>query len=99
MIVLMKTRTAVNLPPKPTDAVESAPGFSRRRLGGCDMPCNCVYCPVCGGSGSVWFSFGGKFLGNRRSDDLDTIESCEFCDNGVVEFCGECLDAMSEDEY
>ena len=47
----------------------------------------------------MWFSFGGKFLGNRRSDDLDTIESCEFCDNGVVEFCGECLDAMSEDEY
>ena len=63
------------------------------------MPCNCVYCPVCGGSGSVWFSVSDEYLGSSRRDDLDTMGNCDFCDNGIVEVCGECLDAMSEDEY
>lgn len=54
--------------------------------------CRCVSCPECRGSGHVWFAFGGrKYLGSRRCDDLDEMETCEECSgSGVTEVCGKC---------
>ena len=53
-------------------------------------PCKCVSCSSCGGTGSVWFTFDGKYLGNHRSDDLDELERCEECHAGIVELCARC---------
>ena len=59
------------------------------------MACTCVSCGMCGGSGTVWFDLGGKYLGNHRCDDLDVFESCEECGGrGTVEICDECQDAL-----
>ena len=45
-----------------------------------DKKCTCVSCPDCEGTGSVWFTFGHKeYLGQRRCDDLDELETCEEC--------------------
>ncbi len=30
------------------------------------MACTCVPCGECDGTGSVWWSFSGKYLGNSR---------------------------------
>lgn len=30
-------------------------------------PCRCVGCSACGGSGTVWFSFSGRYLGNSST--------------------------------
>ncbi len=55
------------------------------------QPCECVRCPDCKGTGNVWFSFGGKrYLGAHRSDDLDEMETCENCSNGILETCDRC---------
>ena len=55
--------------------------------------CKCVPCGSCGGIGNVWFTFDGKYLGNRRSDDMDELEWCEDCDgSGIAEECDYCLD-------
>jgi hypothetical protein len=55
------------------------------------MTCKCVVCPECEGSGNVWRSFSGKYLGNHRCDDLDELETCEECrGSGVAEICDEC---------
>lgn len=61
-------------------------------------PCRCVTCGDCGGSGNVWFSFGGEYLGNRRCDDLDSMEPCEDCGgSGIVETCDRCQLLMEMD--
>ena len=62
------------------------------------MPCKCVRCAECGGSGTVWRSFSGKYLGNHRCDDMDEMDQCDMRDGtGLTETCDECL-AMEEEE-
>jgi hypothetical protein len=61
--------------------------------------CKCVSCGECGGSGTVWRSFSGKYLGNNRCDDLDDLEQCEDCGgSGLTEMCDECRDKMQEEQ-
>ena len=56
--------------------------------------CTCVRCDDCGGSGSVWLDFRGRYLGNQRCDDLDELEYCDNCGGtGIVEVCWFCRDA------
>lgn len=61
------------------------------------MTCTCVPCSVCGGTGSIWLDFNGRFLGSHRSDDLDEMDVCEDCGgSGIVETCDECLDTRDD---
>jgi len=54
---------------------------------------------MCDGTGNVWFTFDGQYLGNHRSDDLDELERCEDCDGtGISEECDRCLDARADEE-
>jgi hypothetical protein len=63
------------------------------------MKCECITCPECGGSGDVWRSFSGEYLGNHRCDDLDELETCELCGGeGVTYFCHYCRERMEEGE-
>ena len=60
--------------------------------------CECVSCSACGGTGTVWFSLSGRYLGNKRCDDLDTLEHCEECGgSGIIETCTRCQ-LLEEDE-
>lgn len=60
--------------------------------------CECVRCDACAGSGLVWFSIGGKYIGQNHCDDTDTSESCEECDgSGISEVCYICSDIEYED--
>lgn len=54
--------------------------------------CQCVACSECEGRGTVWFTFGHQtYLGPRRCDDLDEMESCEECGgSGVTDICSGC---------
>ena len=54
------------------------------------MACKCVPCSECRGTGTVWYSFSGRYLGNIHGDDLDTLEICEECEDGIIEICDEC---------
>lgn len=65
------------------------------------QPCKCVSCPECNGTGSIWVNLHGRYLGNRRCDDLDSPEPCEECRGGVVEVCERCqeIEELSDDEY
>lgn len=61
--------------------------------------CTCVSCPECQGSGSVWRSFRGTYLGNNRCDDLDELETCPECNGrGLSEMCDYCREMEEEDE-
>jgi len=63
------------------------------------MTCKCVPCSSCNGSGHVWYSFSGEYLGNSRCDDLDDLESCDDCGgSGIAEECDECLEYWREEE-
>ena len=63
------------------------------------MACKCVSCPECGGTGNVWVSFNGKYLGKCRCDDFDELEMCEECNGtGIIEMCDECMMAKEEAE-
>lgn len=54
-------------------------------------PCRCVRCAECGGSGNVWISMDGKYVGKHRSDDLDDMEPCDECGgSGITETCERC---------
>jgi hypothetical protein len=64
--------------------------------------CECVKCKECGGTGYVWYSFSGKYMGNHRCDDLDQMECCDECGGeGTTDLCDECRDekANEEDKY
>jgi hypothetical protein len=62
------------------------------------MACECVSCGSCRGTGSIWVDFKGRYLGNRRSDDLDELEPCEDCGgSGTSETCYECQESMYDD--
>lgn len=59
--------------------------------------CDCTPCSFCNGSGVTWFAVGGQYLGNRRCDDLDTMETCEECGGSGVEMkCGPCMDWQAD---
>ena len=63
------------------------------------MACECVSCPDCGGSGTIWFDLAGRYLGNHRCDDLDVLETCEECGgSGVSEVCYECQEAWESED-
>ena len=66
--------------------------------GGADkMTCTCIPCSECDGTGTVWYSFSGEYLGKHRCDDLDELETCSECHgSGISELCDEC--AEREDE-
>jgi hypothetical protein len=63
------------------------------------MACSCISCKECNGTGNVWRSFSGEYLGSNRSDDLDKMEACSRCDEGVVEFCQECIDSFEDEKH
>ena len=61
------------------------------------LPCACVSCDECRGTGHVWFTFGGhgvgRYLGASRQDDLDEMETCFGCDgSGLLELCDRCAE-------
>ena len=59
--------------------------------------CTCVPCDECNGTGWVWRSFSGEYLGNSRCDDLDTLDVCPVCDGErIVEMCDHCKDLHRE---
>ena len=63
------------------------------------MACTCTKCPDCNGTGNIWVSFSGKYLGTNRCDDLDEMESCPTCGGeGITDYCQECCDAYREME-
>lgn len=56
------------------------------------MPCKCTPCSQCKGTGTVWVSFSGEYLGHSRCDDLDEMYECESCDGtGIDSYCDECI--------
>jgi hypothetical protein len=67
-----------------------------------EKQCTCVSCGACDGSGSVWYSFSGEYLGNSRCDDLDDLQTCDECNgSGLSEVCDLCQDWREEqmEEY
>ena len=63
------------------------------------MTCQCVQCDECNGSGSIWRSFSGKYLGRNHCDDLDDLETCEECQgSGITRVCDECQEFELEQE-
>lgn len=65
-----------------------------------DNDCACVVCAECNGSGNVWYSFDGEYLGKYRCDDLGQIDDCPWCDGSGIEYvCDECaMDEMEAEE-
>ena len=64
------------------------------------MTCTCISCDECGGSGSVWVSFAGKYLGRHRCDDLDDLQTCDSCGgSGLDEMCDECREKEEQAEF
>lgn len=63
------------------------------------MTCKCVVCEECNGTGSVWYSFDGHYLGKSRCDDMDELDTCIECHGmRVVETCEECLEIERNEE-
>ena len=64
------------------------------------MPCECVVCSECDGSGSIWISFSGKYMGKYRCDDFDEMDTCPECGGeGIVEVCDECREVLDPEEW
>lgn len=64
------------------------------------MACECQVCPECGGSGDIWISFDGEYMGRFRCDDLDELDVCPYCDGlGVWYQCDECAAEEYEDAF
>ena len=61
--------------------------------------CRCVQCGECGGSGIVWYSFTGEYLGNHRSDDLDDLDTCPECHGlGIDGLCSYCEELLHDED-
>ena len=61
------------------------------------MTCTCISCDECGGTGSIWVSMTGKYIGKYHCDDLDELETCYKCDgSGLFEMCDECREKEEE---
>ena len=59
--------------------------------------CTCKRCPECGGTGDVWISISGKYLGRFHCDDLDELDTCPDCEgSGIIEMCDSCMEAEEE---
>jgi len=57
--------------------------------------CTCQKCPECGGTGNIWISFSGKYLGRYRGDDLDELDICPECEgSGIISMCENCMDEL-----
>lgn len=55
--------------------------------------CTCIQCSACRGSGQIWFSCTGDYLGDNRCDDMDELEPCDFCNgSGVDDWCDYCYE-------
>jgi hypothetical protein len=52
--------------------------------------CECVPCPECRGSGTVYWLLGEYCGAGHPCDDLAEPESCEVCSNGILETCDRC---------
>jgi len=73
----------------------------RRLLDGVNDECTCTSCEGCGGTGHVWYSFSGEYLGNSRCDDMDELEVCDDCGgSGIFDVCDHCrvLEEMDGDK-
>jgi len=56
------------------------------------MGCSCTSCKECGGTGNIWISFAGTYMGKHRWDDLDEMDQCDQCDgSGITAICDYCL--------
>jgi hypothetical protein len=63
------------------------------------MACKCVSCRECHGSGHVWVTMGGQYLGSARSSDMDDMETCPECrGDGIEEVCDECEEAYWQEQ-
>lgn len=65
------------------------------------MNCKCIKCKTCNGTGYVWFTHDGRYLGRGRCDDMDELEHCDDCEGtGNESECDDCIDAreIEEDE-
>jgi len=62
-------------------------------------PCGCIPCSECEGSGTVWISFSGEYLGNNKCDDLDDLETCPACEGtGLSQICDSCREQYFEED-
>ena len=69
-------------------------------MGDQERKCTCVSCPECHGNRVVWFTFRHKeYLGLRRCDDLDELETCEECrGSGLADGpCDYCMEREEEE--
>jgi ssDNA-binding Zn-finger/Zn-ribbon topoisomerase 1 len=63
------------------------------------MKCECVFCPECNGTGNVWFNYHGKYLGKRRFDDMDELETCPNCNGkGIIQYCNHFINDYEKTE-
>lgn len=64
------------------------------------MDCKCIVCDECGGTGNIWVTHSGEYLGKSRQDDQDELDVCEeCCGTGIEIECDECRMAREEREY
>ena len=64
------------------------------------MSCSCIQCDECEGTGSIYVSFTGEYLGKNRCDDMDEMETCDECDgSGLEELCYECREKEEEEDF
>jgi ssDNA-binding Zn-finger/Zn-ribbon topoisomerase 1 len=64
------------------------------------MTCTCTPCDECNGSGVVYISADGRYLGRNRCDDMDDMQSCYQCDRtGIDMMCDECIALELEEEH
>jgi hypothetical protein len=57
------------------------------------QPCTCERCCMCEGTGGYYVDSRGRFQGVHRSDDMEDLETCEFCGgSGVTDECSRCMD-------
>lgn len=60
------------------------------------MPCSCIACDCCNGTGNIWVDMISG-LPTVHCDDLDELETCEECGgSGVAEVCDECRDLLDD---
>lgn len=61
------------------------------------MTCTCTPCKYCDGSGAIWYSCDGEYIG-RRNDDMGHYELCEECrGTGIEDLCEECRQIEEEE--